>query len=63
MWIFLGIVGGGIIISFILILITASRVYRSMFNKRYNDNHTLKYFTVEDFEGLKKEDLSPCSIR
>lgn len=58
MWIFLGIVGGGIIISFILILITASRVYRSMFNKRYNDNHTLKYFTVEDFEGLKKEDLS-----
>ena len=29
----------------------------SNFDVRYNDNHTLKYFTVDDFENLKAEPL------
>lgn len=54
-----------IIIILIIVLIgiflsikhLANSIVKANFDKRYNDNHTLKYFTVDDFENLKNEPI------
>ena len=41
-----------LIVSFILTNKISNLIINSNFDVRYNDNNTLKYFTVDDFEGL-----------
>lgn len=44
------------VIFFMMIKITKVMI-SSNFDQRYDDRHTLKYFTVEDFENLKNEPI------
>lgn len=36
---------------------TTSLIRKMVFGERYDDDHTLHYFTVDDFEGLRKKDF------
>ena len=56
----------GIAVAIVLVFLLTSEIMmrkitniiiNSNFDVRYNDNHTLKYFTVDDFENLQAEDL------
>ena len=44
-------------VSYILSNKIANLIINSNFDVRYNDNHTLKYFTVDDFEGLQAKPI------
>ena len=46
-----------ILASLLGILVLANKVRGMVFNKRYDDNNTLKYFYAEDFENLKTEPI------
>ena len=46
-----------LIVSRILNNKIANLIINSNFDVRYNDNHTLKYFTVDDFEGLQSKPI------
>ncbi len=46
-----------IILAFFLMGRIAKVLIKSNFDQRYDDRHTLKYFTVDDFENLKNEPI------
>ncbi len=46
-----------IALGYILMSRIAKLMIKSNFDQRYDDRHTLKYFTVDDFENLKNEPI------
>lgn len=54
----LGLFVAAIIIYFVFLIIVKKKIFSTMYDHRYDDNHTLKYFTVEYFENLKNEPIS-----
>ena len=65
--IFLNDIPGGLIVVFVFIGVVvlssiglfflAKKIRNMVFNKRYDDNNTLKYFYAEDFENLDAEPI------
>ena len=51
------IVLGLMLISFFGLLFLAKKIRNMVFNKRYDDNNTLKYFYASDFENLETEPI------
>ena len=51
------IVLGLMLISFFGLLFLAKKIRNMVFNKRYDDNNTLKYFYASDFENLVTEPI------
>ena len=60
-YIALGVISLVIIVIVIVIFLMMIKITRVMissnFDQRYDDRHTLKYFTVDDFENLKNEPI------
>ena len=56
--IFVIVVVGIILLSFVGLFALSCRLRGMVFNKRYDDNNTLKYFYAEDFENLVTEPIS-----
>lgn len=46
-----------VLLAFIGMLLLANRIRGMVFNKRYDDNNTLKYFYAKDFENLVVEPI------
>lgn len=60
LWILILVIIGGILLfsAFIALMFRIANIMiKSNFDQRYDDKHTLKYFTVDDFENLKNEPL------
>lgn len=53
----IGVLAIIIILAFFLMGRIAKVLIKSNFDQRYDDRHTLKYFTVDDFENLKNEPI------
>ena len=59
LWCFLGILVFFIVCTFAVSVL----IYKKIFDRRYNGNSKLKYFTCEDFPGLQAEPISFQSNR
>ena len=48
---------GIILVCLVLVFLLAKKIRDMVFNKRYDDNNTLKYFYASDFENLEIEPI------
>jgi alpha-beta hydrolase superfamily lysophospholipase len=55
--IIVGVILGLFLLSYIFMIFFARTMYKRNFDKRYNDNHTLKYYTAEEL-NLNSEPIS-----
>lgn len=57
-WVIAGGCIGGVIVLFLIIMFFVSLVgYRKLFDRRYNGNVNVRYFTAEDFVNLQAEPI------
>ena len=64
-WTIIGCLGGALLLFILITLFTALHGYRKLFDRRYNGNPNVRYFTADDFAGIEAEAVefaSDCGV-